>query len=104
MRRFVKQMFYLDQFSPFARRYPPHQPSLRQRPQRRIGRAGWDDDQHRLWERLRPIRTGDYGGSATIELEPEEEAAVLRALRCCAVQVELDADDQRRLVRLIDAA
>jgi hypothetical protein len=62
--------------------------------------AGWDHDQERLWERLQPIRTGDYGGSASIELKPEEEAAVVRALRCCVDQVELDEDEQRLLMRL----
>jgi len=47
--------------------------------------AGWDDDQERLWERLRPIRTGDYGGefeddetifaeSATPRLEPSSRS------------------------------
>jgi hypothetical protein len=64
------------------------------------GWAGWDDDQEHLWERLQPIRTGDYGGSATIELKAEEEAAVVRALRYCADQVELDDDEQRLLARL----
>jgi hypothetical protein len=58
------------------------------------------DHQERLWQRLQPIRTGDYGGSATIELEPEEEEAVVRALRYCVDQVELDDDEQRLLVRL----
>jgi hypothetical protein len=67
------------------------------------GWAGWDDDQERLWERLQPIRTGDYGGSATIELKPEEEAAVGRALRCCVDQVELDEDEQGLLLRLTEA-
>ena len=64
------------------------------------GWVGWDDDQERLWDRLQPIRTGDYGGSASIELKPEEEAAVVRALRCCVDQVELDEDEQRLLMRL----
>ena len=64
------------------------------------GWAGWDDDQQRLWKRLQPIRKGDYGGSATIELEPVEEAALVRALRCCADQVELDAEEQGLLLRL----
>jgi len=53
-----------------------------------------------LWERLQPLRAGDYGGSATIELTPEEEAAVGSALHCCVDQVELDEDEQRLLLRL----
>ena len=65
--------------------------------------VGWDDDQERLWERLQPIRTGDFGGSATIELKPEEAAAVVRALRGCLDQVELDQDEQRLLGRLTAA-
>jgi hypothetical protein len=64
------------------------------------GWAGWDDDQERLWERLQPIRKGDSGGSATIELETDEKAAVVRALRCCVNQVELDEDEQGLLLRL----
>lgn len=64
------------------------------------GWAGWDDEQEDLWKRLQPIRTGDDDGSATIELKPDEVAAVVRALRCCTDQIELDEDEQRLLVRL----
>jgi hypothetical protein len=61
----------------------------------------WDDAQERLWCRLQPIRTGDDGGPSTIELEPEGQVAVARALRCCAEQVEFDEDGQRLLTRLV---
>ena len=57
--------------------------------------GAWEDAQERLWTRLQPIRTGDFGGSATIDLEPEEEAAVARALRRCAEEIELDQDKRR---------
>ena len=65
-------------------------------------RGAWDDAQERIWLRLQPVRTGDYGGSATVELEPEEEAAIARALRCGIGRVELDEDEERLLVRLTD--
>ena len=61
----------------------------------------WDVAQERLWSRLQPLRSGDYGGSATTELEPEEQVALARALRCCTEQVELDEDEQRLLARVI---
>ena len=64
---------------------------------------GGDEAQERLWRRLQPIRTGDSGGSASIELEPEEAAAVARALRRCAERVELDEEERRLLGRLTAA-
>ena len=65
--------------------------------------GAWEDAQERLWWRLQPIRTGDFGGSATIDLEPEEEEAVARALRRCAEEVELDQDERRLHARLAAA-
>jgi len=59
-----------------------------------------DEAQVRLWTRLQPIRTGDYGGSAAAELEPEERDAVVRALRFVPNEIELDEDEQRLLDRL----
>lgn len=61
-------------------------------------RGAGDEAQEQLWRRLQPFRTGDSGGSATIELESEEEAALVRSLRSCAEQVELD-EDERQLLR-----
>ena len=62
--------------------------------------GAWEDAQERVWRRLQPIRAGDFGGSATIDLEPEEEAAVARALRRCAEEVELDPAERRLNARL----
>jgi len=62
-----------------------------------------DEAQERLWTRLQPIRSGDYGGSAATELEPEERDAVVRALRFVPDEVELDEDEQRLLDRLTAA-
>ena len=59
-----------------------------------------DEEQERLWTRLQPIRTGDYGGSAETELEPEERAAVIRALQFATEEVALDVDENQLLVRL----
>jgi hypothetical protein len=63
-------------------------------------RNAGDEVQERLWTRLQPIRQGDYGGSAETELEPEERAAVVRALWYCTDEVELDDDETELLVRL----
>jgi hypothetical protein len=59
-----------------------------------------DETQERLWTRLQPIRTGDYGGSASTELDPEERHAVIRALEFATDQVPLDTDERQLLVRL----
>jgi hypothetical protein len=62
--------------------------------------GGEDEAQERLWTRLQPIRTGDNGGT---ELEPEEQDAVVRALRFVTDRVKLDVDEQRLLDRLAGA-
>jgi truncated hemoglobin YjbI len=59
-----------------------------------------DGVQERLWTRLQPIRTGDYGGSVSTKLEPEERDAVVRALESAADEVPLDTDEHELLVRL----
>jgi hypothetical protein len=63
-------------------------------------RGAVDLAQQRLWDRLQPLRTGDYGGSAATELTQEEASATLRALRYCADELPLDEDEQRLLRRL----
>jgi hypothetical protein len=63
-------------------------------------RGAEDEAQERLWTRLQPLRTGEYGGSAATELEPEERDAVIRALSYVTDEVELDEDEQRLLDRL----
>jgi hypothetical protein len=59
-----------------------------------------DTVQERLWGRLQPLRHGDYGGSAQVELARAEIEAILRALRSVASEVGLDEDEQRLLARL----
>ena len=40
-------------------------------------RGAVDDVQQRLWDRLQTLRSGDYGGSASTDLAPEEVSATL---------------------------
>jgi hypothetical protein len=63
-------------------------------------RGGADHAQERLWDRLQPLRTGDSGGSAQAELQTDEAAAVVRALRVVSDAVRLDEDEERLLQRL----
>ena len=63
-------------------------------------RAAADEAKERAWNRLQDLRTGDYGGSASAELTPNEADALLRALRFCAAEIPLDEDERRLLVRL----
>ena len=57
--------------------------------------------QQRLWDRLQPLRTGDYGGAAGTELTDDERIAVVSALRHCATEVDLDDDERTLLARLV---
>ena len=59
-----------------------------------------DAAQQRLWDRLQTVRSGDYGGSASTDLAPEEVSATLRALHSCSEQIALDDDERRLLGRL----
>ena len=63
-------------------------------------RTGLDAMQQRLWDRLQPLRTGDYGGSAATELDDGERDTVAAALRSCADEIELDGDERALLARL----
>jgi hypothetical protein len=62
------------------------------------GRA--DDSQESLWSHLGHVRTGDSGGSASIELRPGEIEALIRALECIASTIELDDEESELLRRL----
>jgi len=62
-----------------------------------------DCAQERLWDRLQPLRTGDFGGSAEAELDAGDTAAVVRALRFVSDAVALDEDEERLLQRLVFA-
>ena len=59
-----------------------------------------DATQQRLFDRLQPIRTGDYGGSASTEVDAEEITAIVRALRLSDVEVGLDEDERALLTKL----
>ena len=63
-------------------------------------RSQLDAAQQRLFDRLQPLRTGDYGGSAATELDDDEREAVVSALRRCSDEIELDTDERALLARL----
>jgi hypothetical protein len=63
-------------------------------------RGAVDEVQERLWDRLQALRTGDYGGSAQVDLAPGEIEAMARAMRYAADEIALDEDEQRLLARL----
>jgi hypothetical protein len=62
--------------------------------------AGLDGAAEALWERLQPIRHGDYGGSAQTELSFDEARAVVAAGEVTGPHVPLDTDEQDLLTRL----
>jgi hypothetical protein len=53
-----------------------------------------------LWERLQPIRHGDYGGSASTELSLDEARAVVAAGEFTHPRVALDDDEAALVSRL----
>jgi hypothetical protein len=53
-----------------------------------------------LWERLQPIRHGDYGGTASTQLSQEEARAVVDAGDFTHPRVPLDDDETALVVRL----
>ena len=57
-----------------------------------------DDTQQRLFDRLQMIRAGDYGGTASTNVDANEIAAIVRALGFSDVEVGLD-EDERALLR-----
>lgn len=59
-----------------------------------------DEAQRRLFDRLQPVRAGDYGGTASTEVDADEIAAIVRALSLCAAEVGLDEDESALLARL----
>jgi hypothetical protein len=62
--------------------------------------AVMDEAQERLFDRLQVIRVGDYGGTASTRLDPDEIAAIVRALRLSDVKVGLDGDERALLAKL----
>lgn len=53
-----------------------------------------------LWERLQPVRHGDYGGSAYAELTTDEARAVIEAGEFTDPRVPLDPDERALVGRL----
>ncbi len=53
-----------------------------------------------LWERLQPIRHGDYGGSASTHLSHDEARAVVDAGEFTDPRVPLDDDETALVIRL----
>jgi hypothetical protein len=62
-----------------------------------------DRSQDALWNRLGAVRTGDYGGSASIELRSGEIEALVRAFDRVGARIELDDDEAKLRRRLSDA-
>jgi hypothetical protein len=60
----------------------------------------WSDVAEALWERLQPIRHGDYGGTASTELSTEEAAAVVAAGEFTETRLPLDDDETELVTRL----
>ncbi len=59
-----------------------------------------DETQQRLFDRLQPIRAGDYGGAASTRVDAAELASIVRALRFSDVRVGLDEDESALLKKL----
>ena len=55
-----------------------------------------------LWERLQPVRYGDYGGSASTDVSVDEARAIIEAAEFDQARVPLD-DDERELVSRLRA-
>ena len=53
-----------------------------------------------LWERLQPIRHGDYGGSSSTHLSLTEARAVINAGEFIQARVPLDEDESALVIRL----
>ena len=53
-----------------------------------------------LWERLQPIRSGDYGGSASTHLSLDEARVVIDAGEFTHPRVSLDEDETALVTRL----
>ncbi len=53
-----------------------------------------------LWERLQPIRHGDYGGTAATELSEDEARAVIAAGEFTDPRVPLDEEEGALVTRL----
>ncbi len=62
--------------------------------------AALSDVAEELWQRLQPIRHGDYGGTASTDLSSEEARAVVDAGDFTIPRVSLDEDETTLVTRL----
>ena len=62
--------------------------------------AGLSGVAEALWERLQPIRHGDYGGTASTDLSTREATAVVDAAGLHTPRVPLDDDETALVMRL----
>ena len=62
--------------------------------------ASLSDVAEELWERLQPIRHGDYGGTASTDLSSEEARTVVDAGDFTDPRVPLDEDETALVTRL----
>ena len=62
--------------------------------------ASLSDVAEEPWERLQPIRHGDYGGTASTDLSSDEVRAVIDAGDFTGPRVPLDEDETALLTRL----
>jgi hypothetical protein len=53
-----------------------------------------------LWERLQPVRHGDYGGTASTDLSTEEAYAIVDAGEFACSRLPLDNDETDLVTRL----
>lgn len=53
-----------------------------------------------LWQRLQPLRHGDYGGTGDVQLSADEAREVIRVAELDRRQVRLDADETALVSRL----
>jgi hypothetical protein len=62
--------------------------------------AGLSGVAEALWERLQPIRHGDYGGTASTDLSIKETHALVDAAGFTQPRVALDDDETALVTRL----
>ena len=67
------------------------------------GVVGFSPEEQALWDRLQPLRAGDYGGVGEFVVESLEAVLIQRALEQVQVGPGLDDDERSLLVRLVES-